>query len=131
MERSAVAGGFTAEEFRQALALTETRERQQRAMGPVRSKARQIVLAAYGLVWLLFAIPYVFRSAYGSGVILQAILTVALLIGLAISLVVMRAVHPDPARVGRALTILLVVPVIVLLGISGLCLPFVPSAMAV
>ena len=37
----------------------------------------------------------------------------------------MRALHPDPTRLGRALAILLVVPVIVLLGISGLCLPFV------
>jgi hypothetical protein len=64
-------------------------------------------------------------------VILQGILTVSLLLGLLVSWLVMRVLHPDPTRLGRALVILLVVPVIVLLAIGGLCLPFVPSATAV
>ena len=50
------------------------------------------------------------------------------IVGFALSIVVMRAIHPDPAHVRRALVILLVVPVIVLVAIGGLCLPFVPSS---
>jgi hypothetical protein len=128
IERSAVAGGFTAEEFREALVLAEASQHRGEAMAPIRSKAKRIILAAYGIVWLLFAIPYLVRpTTYGAGPIEQGILTISLTIGLVISAVVMRALHPDPARVGRALVILLVVPVIVLLVIGGLCLPFVPS----
>ena len=83
---------------------------------------------AYGIVWLLFAIPYLGRaSSYGAGPIAQGILTVALLLGIGISFLTMRFLHPDPSHVGRALVIFLVVPVVLLLGISGLCLPFVPS----
>jgi len=126
LERSAIAGGFTADEFQQARVLADTRQRQQEAMGPVRSRASWIVLFAYGLVWVLFAIPYLLLpSSYGAGPLAQGVLTVTLLLGLLLSWLVMRALHPDPTRVGRALAILLIVPVIVLLGIGGLCLPFV------
>ncbi len=131
LERSALAGGFTAEEIQQARLLADARERQHEAIGPVRSRAKKIVLLAYGVVWLLFAIPYLLReSSYGFGPILQGVLTVSLLLGLLVSWLVMRTLHPDPTHVGRALTILVVVPVIVLLGISGLCLPFATTAMA-
>lgn len=128
LERSALAGGFTADEIQQARTLADTRQRQHEAIGPVRSQASRIVLAAYGLVWLLFAIPFLLRtSTYGYGPFAQGILTVVLLFGLLCSFLVMRTLHPDPARPGRALTTLLVVPVIVLLGISGLCLPVAGS----
>jgi len=131
LERSALAGGFTAEEAQQARALADTRLRQLEAMGPVRSQARKIVLLAYGVVWILFAMPYLVRStSYGSGPILQGVLTVSLLLGLLVSWLVMRVLHPDPTRFGRALVILLAVPVIVLRGISGLGLPFVPQSVA-
>ena len=129
LERSALAGGFTAEEAEQARALADTRQGQREAMGPVRSRASKLVVLAYGVVWILFAIPYLLvPTSYGSGPILQGVLTVSLLLGLLVSWLVMRALHPDSARTGRALVILLVVPVIVLLGISGLCLPFVPQS---
>jgi hypothetical protein len=127
LERSAIEGGFTPDEARAALALADTRQREAEAIVPVRSTATRIVLGAYGLVWILFAIPYLIRpgpSIGAFGPIAQGILTIALLLGLLISFAIMRALHPNPAHVGRALTILLVVPVIVLLGISGLCLPF-------
>jgi hypothetical protein len=131
LERSAIAGGFTAEEVREALALADSRQRQDEAIAPVRSTAKRIVLGAYGLVWILFAIPYLLRPSptmYGLGAFAQGILTIALLLGLLFSTLIMRRVHPDPARSGRALTLLLVAPVIVLLGISGLCLPFVGTS---
>ena len=57
----------------------------------------------------------------------QLILTIALVITFVISLVWIRARRPDPERVGRALAILLVVPVVLLVGVAGLCLPFIPA----
>ncbi len=129
LERSAIAGGFTAEEVREALALAEVRQRQDEAIVPVRSTAKRIVLGAYGLVWILFAIPYLLRPTEwirphppGDPHVLAAARAPA---------VVPDHARPAPGpgtRVRRALTILLVMPVIVLLGISGLCLPFVASS---
>ena len=84
--------GSRAEEVREALALADIRQRGDEAMVPVRSTAKRLVLGAYGLVWLLFAIPYLLRSTtYGSGPLAQGILTVSLLLGLA-------AVVPDHSR---------------------------------
>jgi hypothetical protein len=60
--------------------------------------------------------------------LLQVILTIALAVGLAISLIVIQLGHPDPGRPGRAMTILLVAPVIMLLGVAGSCLPFAGQA---
>jgi hypothetical protein len=128
LERAALAAGYTPDEI--ATARTLTTERQE-----IKSRARIIVIAAYLLVWVLFAIPYLWLAppessglGTGWGAALQIVLTVALLIGLAISALALRALNPDPSRAGRALLILLVVPIITLLAIGGLCLPFVRSA---
>lgn len=127
--RSAEAGGYSAEEIAAALELAAAREHERGAMQPIRSRAKWLILGAYGLVWLLFALVYLGRTTgYGQGPFLQGILTVALILGLLVSAVFLRILHPDPDRAGRALTILLVVPVVVLLGITGLCLPFVGTA---
>ncbi len=127
--RAAEAGGYTAEEIAAALELATSLEHDREAIKPIRSKAKRAILAAYGIVWLLFAIPYLLGPThYGSGPVLQGILTVSLLVGLGISAVFLRVIHPDPDRAGRALAILLVIPVVVLVGITGLCLPFVGTA---
>jgi hypothetical protein len=131
LEREAVAAGYAPEEFTAGLALLDARERQDEAIKPVRRTAQRVVLGAYGLVWLLFAIPYLVApyltntNNYGGGAFLQSILTVSLVVALAISLIWVRGRSPDPTRFGRAMVILLVVPVILLVGVAGLCLPFV------
>ena len=54
---------------------------------------------AYGIVWVLFAFAYLGRpTTYGAGPIAQGVLTVALVLGLGISALVLRALHPDPER---------------------------------
>jgi hypothetical protein len=124
LERSAVAAGYTSDEFAQAVAVTEMRS----ALGPIRSTARRAVLAAYGIVWAVFALVFLGQpTAYGLGSILQLVLTIALGVGLAISLFVMRHGRPDPERRARALALLLAVPVVLLVGVAGLCLPFTSS----
>jgi hypothetical protein len=131
LEQAAVSSGYAPEEFAAGLAMVASRDRRQEAIKPVRSTAQRLVLGAYGLVWVLFAIPYLAipylnrTNNFGVGQFLQVILTCSLLVGLAISLIWVRGRSPDPSRVGRALVIMLVVPVILLVGIAGLCLPFV------
>lgn len=123
IRRSAIAAGWDAEEFDRAAAAASARE----ALVPIRSRARAIVLGAYAIVWLLFAIPFLLLSeptTYGFGPLAQLILTIVLGIALALSLVVIRSGRPDSSRSTRAIVILLALPVVLLLGVAGLCLPF-------
>lgn len=120
LRQAAVDAGYTAAEIEAATQLT----RDQAAIRPIRGRARWIVVAAYVAVWVLFATQYLVRgSAYGGSY--QAILTGALIVGLAISVAWLSWRKPDPTRVGRAMVVFLVVPVVLLVGIAGACLPFV------
>ena len=58
---------------------------------------------------------------------LRMVLTVALLIALGLSLLWLRSRRPDPSDLSRALAVFLVVPVILLIGVAGLCVPFLGS----
>ena len=125
LERSALAVGYTSDEFAAAARVAEARATDRASQAPVKSAARRGVLAAYGVVWLLFATRYFgWPTIYGLGPFLQLILTIAMGIGLAISLLVIRRGRPDPDRQWRATALLLVVPVVLLVGVAGLCLPF-------
>ena len=125
LRRSAVAAGYTPEEYAAASSLAEERFADRAALAPIKSNARRWVLAAYGIVWLVYAAVYLGRSyQYGVGPFIQLVLTIALGIGLAISLLVIRLGRPDAERRSRAMALLLAVPVILLVGVAGLCLPF-------
>lgn len=135
LERSAIDGGYSAEEFTAAVTLMARRAHERQAIRPLRRLARVVIGAAYALVWLLFAYAYIVAAPPGGsglssgwGRLLQLVLTGSLLVGLAISAIAVNTAHPDPDRAGRALVILLAVPVITLLAITGLCLPFLGSA---
>ena len=124
LERTALTTGYSHEEFVAAIRLADARLAENAAIKPIRSRARIFILAAYAVVWGLFAIPYLFGSStYGPG--LQAILTISLGIGLGLSLLVIHFAHPDPERRTRAMALFLAVPVVLLLGVAGSCLPFV------
>lgn len=126
LEASAIAAGYTQEEFRAAVALAESERESAEAVLPTRTVARRVILVAYGLVWALFAIPYLFwDTMYGFGPLAQGILTIVLGLALAGSWVWTRRT-PDPANAQRAMAVLLSVPMVLLLVFGGLCLPFVP-----
>jgi hypothetical protein len=113
--------GFTEDEIARA---TE-RVRAAETLRPIRNQARWIVVGAYALVWDLFATVYLTRqNTFGTGFMLQVVLTAALLLVLLVGLLWVARVRPDPTRTGRALLILLVVPVVLLVGVAGLCVPF-------
>lgn len=123
---AALAAGYTDAEVEEATALLTRREQAR----PVRRRAVAIVLVSYVVVWLLFATVYLRPPEPGMdfGVVLQGILTAALLGGLGLSALWLAFVRPDPAHALRATTILLALPMILLLGIAGLCVPFVASS---
>lgn len=121
LEAAAVTAGYTPEEFKAAMTLHLRRT----VEAPIKTTARLWIVVAYVVVWGLFAIVFLTRpSTYGAGVVAQIILTITLGIGLALSLVIIRLGHPDPERRSRALVLILAFPVVMLLGVAGLCLPF-------
>jgi hypothetical protein len=122
LRQAAIDAGYTPDEIEQASA----RATAAAAVAPIRAQARWIVLGAYALVWLLFAFVYL-NSDYAFGPVYQGILTVSLLIALGLSLLWLRWRRPDPSAVGRATAVFLALPVILLVGVAGLCLPFVGS----
>jgi hypothetical protein len=128
LRQAATEADFTPEEIVRATELMVARQRADEQVLPLRRQARWVVIGAYLIVWLLFGAVFLTkRMTYDAGVILQGILTVALLIALGLSLLWVRGRHPEPSTVGRALVVFLVVPFILLIGIAGLCLPFTRS----
>lgn len=124
LRQAAMEAGYTPDEIEGASA----RVRAAAVVGPIRTRARWIVLGAYAVVWLLFAAVYLTRSyAYGTGIVLQGVLTISLLIALGLALLWLRSRRPDPSDPGRAIAVFLVVPVILLIGVAGLCVPFLGS----
>lgn len=126
LERSALETGYTKAEFDEAVRLASRREGERQVIKPLKGRARLMVLLGYGLVWLLFGTQFLFGpepylSTY------QLILTMSLLVAIAISLAWIHVRRPDPDRIGRALAILLAVPVVLLVAVAGLCLPFIPA----
>jgi hypothetical protein len=123
LEASAIAAGYTRDEFQAAF----DRARQREALKPIRSRSRRLVVAAYGLTWILFAIPYLTdTSRWGFGGLLQLILTASLGMALFLSWIWTRWLHPDPSRSSRAALVLLSLPFVLLIGIAGLCVPYLP-----
>lgn len=126
LERSARTAGYTDVEIADARSRADARISSEQALRPVRSTARRVVIAVYALVWVLFCIGYSTQTASSwldLRFLLLGVLTVALLIGLAMSIVINRFVHPDAERPTRALALLLAVPAVLLMAVSGLCLP--------
>jgi hypothetical protein len=131
LRASALTSGYGADEIDTAIRLAVERDAQRQSIRPVRKRARYFVLSAYGIVWVLFALAYLgpdTSSSYNWGVLAQAILTLSLGLGLAISLAIIARGRPDPSQPSRAMFILLVVPVVLLLVVTGLCLPYLPQA---
>ena len=125
LERSALESGYTKADFDEAVRLAGNSEQERQVIKPLRQQARLIVLISYAVIWLLFATQYLTGPDVG-GPTLQTILTISLLVTIGISLIWIAAVRPDPDRAGRALTIFLAVPLVLLIGVAGLCLPFLP-----
>jgi hypothetical protein len=122
LRHAASEAGFTPQEIDQAYGRATERQRDEAVAGPIRLRARRIVLAAYGLVYAAFAIAFL-TIAYrlGAGIIALVILSPALLVALAISLTWVRGRHPTEDQVEGALVAMLAVPFVLLFAVAGLC----------
>jgi hypothetical protein len=122
LHQAARDGGFSPEEIEAADARAVTALTAAEATRPTRTLARRVVLVVYGLVYAAFAVALVTSSSlYGAGVIALVILTIVLGIALWVSLAWInrrgrKTVNPD-----GALATMLVVPVVLLVAVSGLC----------
>lgn len=121
LQNAAAGAGYTEGEIERAMAEVQRRE----GIRPIRRRAVVIVIVAYVLVWSLFAVVFLTRDfTYGAGPVLQFILTCVLIVALIVSTAWLLAVRPDPTRTVRATAILLALPLVLLLGVAGLCVPF-------
>lgn len=117
-------GGFTGDEIDAAVESAERRRDNLRAAGPLRTRARVIVLGAYvlvyaGLAWALLSAPNL--DDYGSGEIALVVLTIVLGVSLLTSLAWVGRRGRAPARLEGALVAILVLPLILLGAVAGLC----------
>jgi len=125
LDRSALAAGYAPGDVTAARGRADARIRSTETLAPIKSTARRAVVVAYLAVWVAFGVAYLVSPPrpFDFEFVLFPVLTMALVITLAMSLGIIRSIRPDAARPTRALVLLLVVPVILLLGVAGLCLP--------
>ncbi len=125
LDRSALAAGYTPGDVAAARGRADVRIGSTQALAPIKSTAKRAILVAYLSVWVAFGVAFFVSptQTLDFDFVLFAVLTVALVITLAMSLSIIRSLRPDAAQPTRALILLLVVPVILLLGVAGLCLP--------
>ena len=122
LRQAASESGFSPEEIDQAYGRAIERQRDEEVARPIRSRARRIVLAAYGLVYAAFAVAFLtFAYRLGAGIIALVIFSLALLVALSISLAWVRGRHPSADQVGVALVTMLTVPFVLLFAVAGLC----------
>jgi hypothetical protein len=122
LRQAASEAGFTPQEIDEAYGRATERQRDEAVAGPIRHRARRIVLAAYGLVYAAFAVAFLtFAYRLGAGIIALVILSVVVLVALSISLAWVRSRHPSEDQVEGALVAMLAVPFVLLIAVAGLC----------
>jgi hypothetical protein len=122
LRQAATESGFSPAEIDAAYARAIERQRDEQVAGPIRRRARRIVLASYGLVYAAFVAAFL-TVAYrlGAGIIAIVILSLVLLIALSISLAWVGGRHASADRVQGALVTMLAVPFVLLLAVAGVC----------
>jgi len=131
LRRAARESGFSPDEIEQAYARAEERRRAEELARPIRRRARWIVLAAYGLVLAVFAVPFLtVPSRYGVGQVALVVLAIVLGISLLISRSWINRRRPSADQTERALLTMLAVPFVLLVAVAGLCVASVgPGAL--
>jgi hypothetical protein len=124
LDRAAITAGYPAGDVAVARARATARIHAI-DLQPIKATAWRVVAVAYLAVWALFGLAYYLSPPrpLDFEFVVFAVLTVALGVALLLSIGVIRAARPDAERPTRALVLLLVIPVALLLGVAGLCLP--------
>ena len=122
---AAQAAGYSTEEITTAAAGVAKRRLDEAAAKPVKARARWYIFAAYGIVFVAFAIvflqPAASRAMFVGGGVLLGILAVAMLIALWLGLAWVASRHPAEEGAKAALGVMLAVPFVLLIVVAGLC----------
>ena len=122
LRQAASEAGYGSAEIEEAYGLATKRQRDEEVFGPIRTRAYRIVLAAYGLLLVAFAVPLLtVPSAFNWSHAALLILAIMLGISLLISRTWIRSRHRSADEVEGALLTLLAVPIVLLIAIGGLC----------
>jgi hypothetical protein len=137
---AAQSSGYTPDEIATAIASVAKRRADEAAAKPVKARARQYVLTAYGMTFLVFAIALLRPTApdyayfQGFGPVALGILGFTMVIALLLGLAWVGGRHPSAERAEGALGVMLAVPFVLLVVVAGLCvattgpLIFAPAA---
>jgi hypothetical protein len=122
LRHAASESGFSPDEIEQAYNRATERQRAEELARPIRRRARWIVVAAYGLVLAVFAVPFLtVPSRYGVGQVALVVLAIVLGIALLMSRSWINRRRPSTEQAERALLMMLAVPFVLLVAVAGLC----------
>jgi hypothetical protein len=128
LSRAASEAGFSADEIADAAGVVAERRRDELAARPVKARVRRTVLAIYGITFLVFAVlflrPNPNENAFmrGLGPTALGVLGLLMLVALWIGLAFVASRRPPAERAEAAFGVMLAVPVVLLVIVSGLCL---------
>lgn len=116
LRRAAAESGFSPTEIEEAYARAAERRRAAEIARPIRARARWIVLAAYGLTYLVFTAAFLGDEVNQYSFEIGGVVVLAMVLGVAL----LPALRWTRTR-GNTLLAMLVVPLVLLVAISGLC----------
>jgi hypothetical protein len=121
--RVALEAGYTEQEIAAAIAKVQVSSAASaEASAPTRATAQRVILASYGLTYLVFAIVFLSQpSSYGIGVIALMILTFTLSVALGLSALWARRRRFRDQGSSLKLASILSVPIILLVLVAGTC----------
>ena len=122
---AAAEAGYTPTEIDAAMELAEVRRQADTAARPVRARARWLVLAAYALTYLAFAVGFLSgpkqNDPYGIAVVALAVLTGVLGLALLISILWVNRRRVAASQLQGAMVALVALPFVLLVAVAGLC----------
>jgi len=119
--RAALGAGYTQEDVQAALAAADARLTAAEASAPTRAKAQRMILVAYLLTYLVFAIVFLTQQFYGAGPVFLGILTFSMLVALGLSALWARRSKWIERGAGAGIGAILSVPIILLVLVAGTC----------
>jgi hypothetical protein len=123
LRQAASEAGYSPAEIDEAYGRATTRQRDEELSRPLRRRARWIVLAAYGLVYVVFFLAFLgYDDRYGAATISLIVLTVVLGVALLISIRWVRGRRPSAEQLQGAMLTMLSLPLVLLVSVAGLCI---------
>jgi hypothetical protein len=122
LAQAALGAGYTQEDVQAAFTAADVRITAAEASAPTRARAQRMILVAYLLTYVVFAIVFLSQPfAIGVGPIALGILTFVMLVALGLSALWARRSKWTDQGAGATVGAILSVPIILLLLVAGTC----------